>query len=195
MLVRCDYCGKYFNKAEGKIRNTHNFCNTSCWGSWANEKRVRKSRENIRSSRMNIEDYLSALLGSLSGSTWDTEEGYKPRSRGSKHDYMPLLNNMIDIMYTFLNHEMKGQRDKYDEQIEEFINLFGQGFSHFESSPDVDLNPYKILGVEPTATREQVDKAYREKAKVVHPDKGGTDSDMMKVNAAYETIKRFRGWK
>ena len=61
--------------------------------------------------------------------------------------------------------------------------------------PDSDLNPFTILGVSMDATREEIEKAYREKAKKVHPDKGGTDMDMMRVNAAYETIKQFRGWK
>ena len=57
------------------------------------------------------------------------------------------------------------------------------------------MDPFIILGVEIDATREEVTKAYREKAKNFHPDKGGNNEDMVKINAAYETIRIFKGWK
>ncbi len=60
-------------------------------------------------------------------------------------------------------------------------------------------DPYKILGVPPTATDDEVKKAYRELARKYHPDKyAGTDlaelaSEKMKeVNAAYEEIQTMR---
>ncbi len=63
-------------------------------------------------------------------------------------------------------------------------------------------DPYKILGVPPTATDEEVKKAYRELARKYHPDKyAGSDladlaSEKMKeVNAAYEEIQAMRSGK
>ena len=63
-------------------------------------------------------------------------------------------------------------------------------------------DPYKILGVPPTATDDEVKKAYRELARKYHPDKyAGTDladlaSEKMKeVNAAYEEIQTMRSGK
>lgn len=60
-------------------------------------------------------------------------------------------------------------------------------------------NPYEVLGVPPTATDEEVKKAYRTLARKYHPDKY-RDSDladlasekMKEVNAAYEEIKTMR---
>lgn len=60
-------------------------------------------------------------------------------------------------------------------------------------------NPYKILGVSPNATDEQIKQAYRELARKYHPDRY-SDSDladlanekMKEVNAAYEEIQRLR---
>lgn len=60
-------------------------------------------------------------------------------------------------------------------------------------------DPYKILGVPPTATDEEVKNAYRALARKYHPDKYA-DSDladlasekMKEVNAAYEEIQNMR---
>lgn len=62
-------------------------------------------------------------------------------------------------------------------------------------SPNDSMDPFTILGVDVNSTREEVDKAYREKAKTTHPDVGGSTIEMVRVNAAYESIRLFKGWK
>lgn len=60
-------------------------------------------------------------------------------------------------------------------------------------------DPYKVLGVAPDATDEEIKKAYRALARKYHPDKY-RDSDladlasekMKEINAAYEEIKTIR---
>jgi hypothetical protein len=58
-----------------------------------------------------------------------------------------------------------------------------------------DLNPFTILGVDVNATDDELKAAYRKKAWDAHPDHGGSNEQMTKVNAAYEVICRFRGLK
>ena len=54
-------------------------------------------------------------------------------------------------------------------------------------------DPYKVLGVSPDASDEEIKRAYRTLAKKYHPDRNPGDQEaarrMQEVNAAYEQIK------
>ncbi len=51
-------------------------------------------------------------------------------------------------------------------------------------------DPYQILKVHPSAKLEDIKKAYRELVKIHHPDKGGDIKVMLKINAAWEALKK-----
>ena len=60
-------------------------------------------------------------------------------------------------------------------------------------------DPYKVLGIDPTATDEEVKKAYRELARKYHPDNymntplaDLAEEKMKEINEAYETIQKQR---
>ncbi|MBA7551692.1 Co-chaperone protein DjlA [subsurface metagenome] len=62
-------------------------------------------------------------------------------------------------------------------------------------SPKFD--PYVVLGLEKSASDEEVKQAYRKVMNRVHPDKAGPELKFMATiaNAAYELIEKERKWK
>ena len=60
------------------------------------------------------------------------------------------------------------------------------------------LDPYRVLGLEKTATDDEVKKRFRELLIKLHPDTAGvrgTDFLLQMMIAAYEMIKQERGWQ
>lgn len=60
------------------------------------------------------------------------------------------------------------------------------------------FDPYRILGLDRSASDEAVRKRYRELLHKLHPDTAGVEGTaflLQMVLAAYETIKRERDWR
>lgn len=55
------------------------------------------------------------------------------------------------------------------------------------------MDPFKILGIGPTATLQQIEAAYREKAMKYHPDRGGDAWAFEQVSWAYQEALRLLG--
>ena len=87
--------------------------------------------------------------------------------------------------------------------ISDYMGMTNSDFSSVKAMfiKETD-SAYKILGIAPSATDDEVKKAYREMAKKNHPDLVSTLGDEVReaaekkfqeINAAYEAIKNQRG--
>jgi hypothetical protein len=59
-------------------------------------------------------------------------------------------------------------------------------------SSETDLS-FRLLGLSPSANWDEIERAYRKKAKIHHPDHGGDEDTMRALNEAYSLIKKSRG--
>lgn len=94
-------------------------------------------------------------------------------------------------------------RDAFDPQkFMEFLRKSGVDFTGIsggakgQGQPAAD--PYRILGLDRSATDDEVKKRYRELARKLHPDTSGTEGTSMffqMVQVAFEMIRRERRWK
>ena len=60
------------------------------------------------------------------------------------------------------------------------------------------LDPYRVIGLDKSASDEEVKKRYRELLRKLQPDTSGTPGTsflLQMVMAAFEIIKRERGWQ
>lgn len=69
------------------------------------------------------------------------------------------------------------------------IGTLEQAFAGYAALPSGIPNWWDVLEVEPRATLEEVEKAYRRLAQTMHPDRGGSDAAMARLNAAREAAR------
>src|SRR5262245_65344149 len=53
---------------------------------------------------------------------------------------------------------------------------------------DSSKDYYKVLGVTEDASAEDIVHGYRNRARELHPDRGGSEEDMKLLNQAYEIL-------
>lgn len=57
------------------------------------------------------------------------------------------------------------------------------------SEPDRSKDYYAILGAEEDAARSEIERLYKRKAVLHHPDRGGSEEEMKTLNEAYGVLK------
>jgi DnaJ like chaperone protein len=122
---------------------------------------------------------------------------------------LPIELRVQLVHYLFSIAKSDGHvEDSEVRSIQELANKLGVPALEFESlknmfyrSADSD---YKILGIEASASDDEVKKAYRKMAVAFHPDKvaqlgpeyeKGAKEKFQQIQDAYENIKRKRGMK
>ena len=69
-------------------------------------------------------------------------------------------------------------------------DFFASGFNQLprKGTSSADNEYYEVLGVKSTASANQIKKAYRDKARILHPDKGGDEEQFKRLVHAYEIL-------
>lgn len=74
------------------------------------------------------------------------------------------------------------------------VGSLDQAFTGYQALPDSSITWWSELGLsERPATADDLRRAYRNAAKLAHPDRGGTAEQMARVAKAFEDGERFFG--
>jgi len=109
-----------------------------------------------------------------------------------------MLKAVMEEMQGWVNDLMRGMLDP--SKIEGFMRSMGFDPSKLPGmmSQQPGFDPYQVLGLDKSATDDEVKRRYRELTFKLHPDQSGTPATtflFQMVMAAFELIKRERGWQ
>ena len=87
-----------------------------------------------------------------------------------------------------------------NDQLRDFMKLTGIDLGHLKgmASGQTAVDSYSVLGLDKSASDEEVKKRYKDLLRKLHPDTAGVEGTaflLQMVLAAYEMIKQERGWK
>jgi len=119
-------------------------------------------------------------------------------------DFMQMLEERCRKLED-IRQQMLGWMDALRQEVfrpEAFLRYVIGGEIDLSQIPGLvgraeGFDAYRVLGLEKTATDEEVRKRYRELLKKLHPDTagvGGTDFLLQMMIAAYRQIAKERGW-
>ena len=108
-----------------------------------------------------------------------------------------MMEIMLEDMQCLMNELLRGALDP--EKILGFIETMGCNVFRFPGSmPNkAGLSPYKVLGLDKSASDEEVKQRYRQLVHKLHPDTAdmeGTEPLFSLVTSAYEQISKEREW-
>lgn len=97
---------------------------------------------------------------------------------------------------------LKDSRKTFESEMEKVWKVWMEGMPPlefpFNTKRPLDTRAaYSMLGLEDTASDEEIKKRYRDLAKRLHPDVAGKETEHLfkLVQMAYEQISGNRGWK
>lgn len=105
-----------------------------------------------------------------------------------------------DLMSIYSRHVASGYSSNYGGSS----YSSGRSYSSGEHTSTSRLDPYQVLGINSTATNDEIKKAYRKLAMKYHPDKvegmgeevkKQSEEQFRKINEAYEQLRTLRGIK
>ncbi len=104
---------------------------------------------------------------------------------------------MYRRIFGVIHEEMEGL---VNDQLRDFMKSTGIDLGQLKgmASGQTAFDPYRVLGLDKSASDEEVKKRYKEFLLKLHPDTAGVEGTaflLQVVLAAYEIIKQERGWK
>lgn len=106
-------------------------------------------------------------------------------------DRVRSLKHELDCISTLQLAKLSKKEVKdFDNRCQELLRQWKELRGLVGSMCDGAYSKYfKILKMKPTTDFEEIKKAYKKRAQAVHPDKGGSEAEFLKVKEAYDKLK------
>ena len=107
------------------------------------------------------------------------------------------ISRMYQRIFSVIQEEMQGL---VSDQLAAMMKGMGIDFARLQGmmSAKADFDPYAVMGLDSSASDDEIKKRYRELLRKLHPDTAGVEGTsflLQLVLASYEIIKRERGWQ
>lgn len=126
--------------------------------------------------------------------TWFVYVPYIEEARRLCALYYPELQELNREAFDEREERAKARREEDEARRQQAYGSRGYGNPQ-QANPHAENDPYTRLHVTRDAPKEVVDATYRALARKAHPDAGGSTQAMQALNAAYDEIKREKGWQ
>jgi hypothetical protein len=109
-----------------------------------------------------------------------------------------MLDVLDDMQRLFARKMKEASKGVLDPLLQGMLHDMGIDLSWLRgmTSGQTAVDPYRIMGLDRSASDDEVKKRYLELVHVLHPDKSGTPGTeifFQMVTAAYEQIKKEKG--
>lgn len=184
-------------------------------GTWIEGPNGREYRKGSQ-KRLEVGDGVARVLGELKAMgipSWNIIISSDLKLRNDGLPYSSQATAHIDAGVAVYWKDSKGQRrcmaiDRYDRIADNLAaiaatieamraierhggaEILDRAFTGFAAlpAPAVQDAPHEVLGVEPNASRSEIEYAYRRLAQQSHPDVGGSHDAMTRINTARDTM-------
>jgi len=107
---------------------------------------------------------------------------------------------MLQMYERILAVIREGMQGLVSDQLAALTKGMGIDFAQLQRMMrgKANFDPYAVLGLDRSASDDEVKKRYRELLRKLHPDTAGVEGTsflLQIVLASYEIIKRERGWQ
>ena len=97
-----------------------------------------------------------------------------------KHDKVDVVCQQFESVVTYAWLVVKGLYSAAGIEVAQLGEAYEVAMGH--------MTPFERLGIKPSASKHEVDIAFRERSKRLHPDKGGDTEAMQELNKARDEV-------
>lgn len=121
------------------------------------------------------------------------DDAPRARTQSARRDDSALLDRSLAETWRYLMRENPEgvEKDELQRALELSMLDFALVVRHHGPIPQSSgESPWDVLGVKEGASAALIKKAYKQKARTAHPDKGGSTGEFAKLALAYRTLLR-----